>query len=365
MVSGIVAFLAFLPLEPVWSAYTYPYLWGPVLADAAGHDVDGIHAGYSPVSTLTYGVLMVCALLLVHRALRRGGIPIDRGFVMAAIPFVALGAVLRVLEDATYFHTPLAYLFISPLMYVTVASGFLVLLALSHLIGMAPLRRRDPLVILLLVALAALSLAVMSGSRWRSPAYVAFTVVALAMAYVMTPAPRDRTGILFFSGVALLVLTSTPLAWRIAGGPWDGGAAVDPHPWVVPATLLIASAVTLAVYVSWRAIRRAGWVRVPPTAMPLFFAHILDGTATAIGIDLVGAWEKHPLPRALIGISGTGLVMIPLKVLVVGLFVYLVVGPYKEEVARDPGLYRLVYLAVLVLGLAPGLRNMLRLALGV
>jgi len=77
MVSGIVAFLAFLPLEPVWSAYTYPYLWGPVLADAAGHDVDGIHAGYSPVSTLTYGVLMVCALLLVHRALRRGGIPID------------------------------------------------------------------------------------------------------------------------------------------------------------------------------------------------------------------------------------------------------------------------------------------------
>ena len=364
LAAGLAAFLAVLPIGPVWSAYTYPYLWGPVVSDAAGHEVDGIGPGYTPVSTFTYAALMIAGLILVLHLLRRSGIRIDRGFVLASLPFVALGPALRVLEDAGYYHRPLAYLFISPMVYVLIACLLLSLLAAADAISRLPRRARSAAVALVLVALGAFALAVGSGSRWTSPPLAALACAVLAVAFAAAPFRWGRSAILAYLGVSLMALSAIPLVRVAAAGPWDGGEH-EVSAWVVPATVGIAAGITAMVFFAWKVAVGAGWTDAPPTAMPLFFAHLLDGAATAIGVEHFGAWEKHPLPRALIEASGTAFVMVPMKLIVVFLFVWLVRGPFRRDLEETPDLYHLVYLAVLVLGLAPGLRDMLRIALGV
>ncbi len=362
---SIAVFLLALPLEPIWSSYTHPYLWGPVASDAAGREVDGIRPGYSRVNTATYAVLMIAGLLLARRLLARAAVRIDRGLVLASLPFIALGATLRVLEDSAYYRTPLAYLFISPLIYALIACVLLLLLWAASLIERLPRGTRPAAVALVIAAIGMFSLAVGSGSRWTSPPLVAFTCALLATTFAVTPLPRDRSSVLFYLGISLLLLSVLPIARFVHMGSWDGVGAVETNAWVVPATVGIAAGLTLLTWALWAYAVRRGWTSVAPTAMPLFFAHLLDGTATAVGIEHFGMWEKHWLPSALIDATGTAWVMIPMKLFVVGLFVGLVRGPFRRDIDADPELYHLVYLAVLVLGLAPGLRDMFRVALGV
>ncbi len=87
------------------------------------------------------------------------------------------------------------------------------------------------------------------------------------------------------------------------------------------------------------------------------YAHILDGSSTFIGKDLFGYTEQHVLPRLLTNLLGTAGFMIPLKFVISTLVVYYV----KKEV-QDPSLKNLIYFAILTIGLAPGLRNTLRIA---
>jgi uncharacterized membrane protein len=175
----------------------------------------------------------------------------------------------------------------------------------------------------------------------------------------------DRHVLTFFAGLHVLFLSWMPITKWFTDGTWDGGAAAERHPWVVPTVLMLTVALTLLVAVVWKLAHSKGVLKIAPMGLPLFFAHFLDGTATYVGIDHFGAWEKHPLPRGLIEASGTAAVMIPLKFMVVALFVYLVSGPYKRDMEEDPDLYNILYLAVFVLGFAPGLRDMLRIAMGV
>jgi uncharacterized membrane protein len=57
--------------------------------------------------------------------------------------------------------------------------------------------------------------------------------------------------------------------------------------------------------------------------------------------------------------------MLVLKFLVVTAVVYLLDVAYREDMQRTPTLAWLVRVAVMVLGLAPGVRDMLRIAMGV
>jgi len=101
------------------------------------------------------------------------------------------------------------------------------------------------------------------------------------------------------------------------------------------------------------------------TTLVLFAAHFLDGAATFRGLDTYGYSEKHVIPSLLIDLTGTAAVMLPLKLAVVSAVVYLLDIEYRNDLAESPNLGWLVKVAILVLGLAPGMRDMLRLAMGV
>jgi len=104
---------------------------------------------------------------------------------------------------------------------------------------------------------------------------------------------------------------------------------------------------------------------IAPVALLLFASHFLDGAATYRGIDAHGYSEKHVIPSFLIDATGSAVVMLPLKLFVVVLVVYLMDVAFRDDLKDSPNLAWLVRVAVMVLGLAPGMRDMLRLAMGV
>lgn len=94
--------------------------------------------------------------------------------------------------------------------------------------------------------------------------------------------------------------------------------------------------------------------------MAILYSHMLDASSTYIGVDWFGYYEKHVVPTLLIGLTGTALVMYPLKLLVL-----LPVLSILDKSMEDSSLRNLTKLALIILGLAPAIRNTLRLTLGI
>ena len=94
----------------------------------------------------------------------------------------------------------------------------------------------------------------------------------------------------------------------------------------------------------------------------LIFGHMLDASATSYGIDLhsVPYVEQHVVGSALIAMTGTAFVMFPLKLLVIipGIWI---LEQYRRS--DNSGIWYLILLAMIMVGMAPGIRDMLRMVL--
>ncbi len=91
-------------------------------------------------------------------------------------------------------------------------------------------------------------------------------------------------------------------------------------------------------------------------------SQLLDATATAFGITFLPYAEKHVLPTFLIAETGTAFIMYPLKLLVIIPVLYIIDHYLKGE---SENLIGLVKLAILTVGLAPAIRDIMRMTLGV
>ena len=92
----------------------------------------------------------------------------------------------------------------------------------------------------------------------------------------------------------------------------------------------------------------------------IIYVHMLDASSTYIGVDWFDYYEKHVVPSYFIDLIGSAVIMFPLKLLIL-LPVLSMIDKYLE----DPSLRNLTKLTLITLGLAPAVRNTLRLALGV
>ena len=87
----------------------------------------------------------------------------------------------------------------------------------------------------------------------------------------------------------------------------------------------------------------------------IILSHMLDATATFVAIAFFGYAEQHVVPRFLISLYGPW-VMFPLKLLVVIPILYLI------DKEMPPGDFKnFIKIVILILGLAPGLRDSIRL----
>jgi len=84
--------------------------------------IDPIRYGqaYTLVDTLTYALILIVAVYVVYRGLQRYKIVIDDELVLATLPFVVLGGLLRVVEDTGMVTSDLRFLLITPLIFFTI-----------------------------------------------------------------------------------------------------------------------------------------------------------------------------------------------------------------------------------------------------
>ena len=107
-----------------------------------------------------------------------------------------------------------------------------------------------------------------------------------------------------------------------------------------------------------------------PMVAGMLFGQLCDGLATMIGIDYYGFSEKHPLSDAVIqfgnslNILGEGAwLFFLLKAALISVIIWMFSQMRVES--RQQHLRVLVVLAVMIVGMAPGLRGIGRLVLGV
>ncbi|MDH7593665.1 MAG: DUF63 family protein [Methanomicrobiales archaeon] len=269
--------------------------------------IDPIRYGhpYNVVDTLTYAGILLVSVYLVYKWLIARGTPLDRNFVLSTIPFVVFGGLLRVVEDTGLITSDLRFLLVTPLIFFSVF--FIAVMAL------------------------------LAGTYLQDKGRV-----------------QNYRSIYAGTGIACVFVCSTVL---IVYGLTQGRIGFF--------VLALISALAAASSIAFWALLRygLGWKYVSDTLYRmLIFGHMLDASATGYGVDLheIPYREVHVVGSTLISMTGSGFSMYLLKIGVLIPAVYLL-ERYRTE--GETGLYHIVILVMILLGLAPGIRDMVRMIL--
>jgi uncharacterized membrane protein len=276
--------------------------------------IDPIRFGqaYNVVDTLTYAVILVIGVYLLYRwlsssaYLAEAGFAFDAKFVLATIPYVILGGLARVIEDTGMIAGDWKFLLITPLIYFVLFFFTLGMMFLSRY----------------------LTIKGVTGSFISFYAF-AGTLAVFVSALVLLAWSQTHNGVdvSILAIIPLMAVTATVLVWAV-----------------------------MRYVLAWTYVS-------DPVYLALIFGQLLDASATSYGIDFhphVQYVEQHVVGSALIGMTGTAFVMFPLKLLVLFPAVY-VMQLYRKE--ANPVFWHLVLLAMIVVGFAPGVRDMVRMVL--
>lgn len=269
--------------------------------------IDPIRYGqpYTLVDTLTYALILLVCVWLVYRWLESYKISVDRSFVYALVPWIIFGGVLRVVEDTGVVANDLYVLLTTPLIF--------------------------------------------------------FVIFAIAMPVLYLSSRLERMGKIsscmkMFGSVGL-ALTLGGLVFLV----WFG--VTSSHLNLIVGVIILAmtgisSAILFCILkygFKWSFV--SDWLY-----QILITGHMLDASATSYGIDLhaIPYVEQHVVGAAMIELTGTAFVMFPLKLLVLIPGIY-ILELYRREGAS--GIWYLILLAMIMVGLAPGIRSLLRMVL--
>jgi len=265
--------------------------------------------GYNPVNTLTWALILVLCLFLTFKLLKKLDIEIDEPFIAALTPYIFVGASLRVMEDARLFSPPVSYMLITPLIYFLLFFCCATILTISVKISQSNF-----------VGTRFLD----SGFRYSVP----FALVGV---------------IWFFVNMTILL-----------------GNEEIVLPWVLFAVIGISGTILLVIY---EIAAKFGVIFLTEKRnLAVLAAHLLDATSSFIGIDILRYTGKHVMEGIIVKYMGSAAGMYILKLGILIPVLYLLDTQFGE---RERELKNLVLLTLLVIGLAPAMRNTLRMVLGV
>ena len=393
--------------ELFWDDFIKIFIWDPIVKDAGASG----DAGYSQVNTVVYILTMVAAVIVLQALFRRWRLPVDDRMVWALMSWVVLAPVLRVMEDADYFAEGIDVLFISPLIHIHLALW----LVISGFIGHIGRKNHISMLAMLLVAYIAFTgLLVLpnvhihdTGHFWILSGVIAGAVmIAVTLHNTWDWEGIPRSMLAFAIGLITMGLGH----WaQLISTPWAQDSGMLPRDnemiWPILVVVVIPLLITWAVWRmgeedlaqlrltgnevglipdgmtldEWESEDRSNHpvemlsprgILATPLVAGMLFGQLCDGLATMVGIDWFGYSEKHPVSDAVIqfgdslNLLGEGAWLFFLvKAAIVSLIIWMFSQMRIES--RQQHLRILIVLAVMIVGMAPGLRDIGRLALGV
>ena len=424
LVIGVTLGLVLMP-ETVWDDGLRPIIWEPIEQDAGAQG----DAGYSYQNTAIYTFGLLASVVVFQALFRTLQLPADDKMMIALIAWVCLAPIFRVLEDGDFFPSSIDWLLISPIIHLHLAAWLIGIGFISHLIGkewdsvegdIGELNIRIRLVPLLCLALLFMWALLFRPGYSEHDMGLMWVVIGLGIGFASlifsVHATRDwptiTRGLLAFAVGACFVGLGH---WaQLAATPWLQESGRLPNEVVLWPALIVLGIPGIVCAVLYRigkddarqlkltgfeagvlpeGISIKSWeaeektvanhpieqlsnkaLLASPLVLAMVFGQLCDGFATMVGIDYFNYSEKHPLSDAVIqyggGISdsigwdveGAWLFAI-VKAILVGTIAYIFVEMRVEN--RQKHLRLLIVLAVLIVGLAPGIRDIGRLMLGV
>ena len=424
LVVGVTLGLVLMP-EIVWDDGLRPIIWEPIQKDAGAQG----DAGYSYQNTAIYTFSLLASVVVFQALFRTLQLPADDKMMIALIAWVCLAPIFRVLEDGDFFPSSIDWLLISPIIHLHLAAWLIAIGFISHLIGkewdsvegdVGELNIRIRLVPLLCLALLFMWALLFRPGYSEHDMGLLWVFIGLGIGFASliftVHATRDwptiTRGLLAFAVGACFVGLGH---WaQLAATPWIQESNKLPEEVVLWPALIVLGIPGIICMVLYRigkddarqlkltgfeagvlpeGISIKSWeteektvanhpieqlsnkaLLASPLVLAMVFGQLCDGFATMVGIDYFNYSEKHPLSDAVIqyggGISdslgwdveGAWLFAI-VKAILVGTITYIFVEMRVEN--RQKHLRLLIVLAVLIVGLAPGIRDIGRLMLGV
>ena len=367
----------------IYDQWIWKYYWGPVVADASGHSVSyhGIVAneGYTILSEITYGIILICFLYVIYKLLKKLEIKIDWYFCLALLPYILFGPITRVLEDTNYFFEPVVYWFISPLIYFQTTLYVLVFLILGYYLQKKAFTQKKMLVLLLFIFgsinvfyTSIWALGLIYGALLIEPFFffILSILAFLPLVYRLMKKQAITINTVIFSGGLLVLLPCLFLIGRwMTGDQWSGSYGMYPNVFflIIGLVTLIVSLVYLVAWIYRKYSAMKAYRN--PLNLNMLAGHLIDGITSYVSIfdplqmGLPTYVEKHPASNSLMELWPP---LFPIvKFLLIIMVIYVFDIAYKKELTKYSRLLNLLKIGIFILGVSPGLRDLLRVTMGV
>ncbi|MDO5844073.1 MAG: DUF63 family protein [Methanocorpusculum sp.] len=257
---------------------------------------------YTVVQTILYACLVLIGLFLLYKWLKKVNIPVDTTFILSSITYVVFGAILRAVEDTGMIPDPWWILFITPQVYILTAIYAAVMLFISY-----TLQKKKKVI------------------SYTTPYILGAVVPSILVFGMMCGFGVSQSNVDLVGGIIVLAIgaASAVLLWAL-----------------------------LRYVFRWEYASR-------PLYVALIASHMLDASATSFAIAFRNYYEQHVLGGTLIELTGTPYIMFALKIAVLIPAVW-ILEQFKKDEKMDM-LWHLVIVAMIVVGLGPGIRDMLRM----
>lgn len=379
---AILALLCATFPKEVYDGFVYRYLWAPIVADAVPGS--GESTNYNVVNTTFYAIWVVITMLGLYEVRKRNvleAIPVDERFVLALLPLVVLGGVLRALQDSALFGEPATYLFIAPLIYPMLCI-FAAPMIIYSIWTSYPKERSGSLkrfsygcIALFIIYILALLIApdqMMLYPGW--PVAIIIIVACAFLFHLLSQKYHVAYSAMFSYGLMLLLFFLSIAAFWGSVGRWTDSylrfdpSGATPRPMELVIIPGITAGITALYVVSAYLIKK----KYPSSSRILsientllVFGQMIDATATWRGIDAYGYSEKNVIPIAVVGGAGSGIALFALKLLIVIPLIYLLDIALEKEMRGRESLRTIIKAGIMILGMGPGIRDTSRIAMGI
>ncbi|MBM3229942.1 DUF63 family protein [Candidatus Parvarchaeota archaeon] len=316
------------------------------------------HEGYNPVNTLTYALIALAAAFIIWGQFKKHKITVDREFFISTLPFILLGPTMRVVTDSIDTGVMQAHAGVSS----GIIGSFYSFILSTHLYDYGFLTS-SPGIYFVTAAILFASLFAQKFAERKFPSKsanlmrnVGIFLFLLHFLILLPMVSYPLYGLLIIALAGIIGFIARRFFSSALFARLSGSGLTQSHD----------GAINGGVGASNVAPDQAGSL-----AWLVVFAHSLDGAATFVTIDIFNRLEpactllgkcygeQHVVSSFLGTFADTYLVFFAVKVIFSALVAFLV-----EKESQDRQEKTFIFLLLVVFGLAPGLRDLLRLATG-
>jgi uncharacterized membrane protein len=238
------------------------------------------------------------------------------------MPYIIAGSLTRVLEDAEFFIEPYVYFFVTPLIYFQILFLFLIFLTIGHYIQ----------------------------AKYKNNIFNLNSILFLGGMFFLIP-------FLFFT-IQWIIKNYNVIDFSIGFN-------------VFLLVFILVFLITLSVFLFSRLFKKNEKILIfsEPLNLAMIAGHMIDGITSYISIydplnmGLPSYYEKHPASDFIMNIWPPLFPIVKFFLIICVIYIFDII--YKEEFKNYPRLVNLLKIGIFILGFAPGLRDLLRVFLGV